>query len=132
MSFWKKIFGGGGSTADPQPFMEHPSGDFDNVVAAMEDAVKRLRKLPKWDQWITFGAQGKGDKPESYEFAEVRRARTIPSRRPRRERWPRFSTRFSGSISAFARFPTRATITPSERNGRERQMKDLFREANLR
>ena len=72
MSFWKKIFGGGGNTADPQPFMEHPSGDFDNVVAAMEDAVKRLRKLPKWDQWITFGAQGEGDSPESYEFAEVR------------------------------------------------------------
>jgi hypothetical protein len=72
MSFWKKIFGGGGGTADPQPFMEHPSGDFDNVVAAMEDAVKRLRKLPKWDQWITFGAQGEGHTPESYEFAEVR------------------------------------------------------------
>ena len=72
MSFWKKIFGGGGSTSDPQPFMEQPSGDFDNVVAAMEDAVKRLRKLPKWDQWITFGAQGEGDSPESYEFAEVR------------------------------------------------------------
>jgi hypothetical protein len=72
MSFWKKIFAGGGSTPDPQPFMEHPSGDFDNVVVAMEDAVKRLRKLPKWDQWITFGAQGEGDKPESYEFADVR------------------------------------------------------------
>jgi len=54
------------------PFMEHPSGDFDSAVAAMEDAVTRLRKLPKWEQWITFSAQGEGHSPDSYEFAEVR------------------------------------------------------------
>src|SRR6266478_6271123 len=54
------------------PFMEHPSGDFDSAVAAMEDAVIRLRKLPKWEQWITFNAQGEGHSPDSYEFAEVR------------------------------------------------------------
>ena len=52
--------------------MEHPTGDFDSAVAAMEDAIGRLRRLPGWDQWITFGAQGEGGKPDSYEFAEVR------------------------------------------------------------
>ena len=54
------------------PFMEHPTGDFDSAVEAMEDAVRRLRELPNWEQWITFGAQGEGRRPESYEFAEVR------------------------------------------------------------
>jgi len=52
--------------------MEHPAGDFDSAVAAMEDAVTRLRKLPKWERWITFSAQGEGHNPDSYEFAEVR------------------------------------------------------------
>jgi len=55
--------------------MEHPSGDFDSAVAAMEDAVQRLRKLPNWDQWITFAAQGEGNGPDGYEFAEVRMLR---------------------------------------------------------
>jgi hypothetical protein len=50
------------------PFMEHPTGDFE----AMEDAVTRLRKLPKWEQWITFSAPGEGHGPDSYQFAEVR------------------------------------------------------------
>jgi hypothetical protein len=54
------------------PFMEHPTGDFDSAVAAMEDAVTRLRKLRKWERWITFSAQGEGHSPDSYEFAEVR------------------------------------------------------------
>lgn len=45
---------------------------YKNAVAAMEDAVRRLRKLPRWEQWITFGAQGEGHSPDSYEFAEVR------------------------------------------------------------
>src|SRR5437762_4358548 len=68
MSFLKKIFG----TKPAGPFMEHPTGDFDSAVAAMEDAVRRLRKLPSWEQWITFGAQGEGNSPDSYKFAEVR------------------------------------------------------------
>jgi hypothetical protein len=68
MSFLKKLFG-----AKPAgPFMEHPTGDFDSAVAAMEDAVRRLRELPKWEQWITFSAQGEGRRPDSYQFAEVR------------------------------------------------------------
>ena len=52
--------------------MEHPTGDFDSAVEAMEDAVRRLRELPSWELWITFGAQGEGHGPDSYEFAEVR------------------------------------------------------------
>jgi hypothetical protein len=71
MSIWKKIFGGE-KAPDPEPFMEHPTGDFDSAVAAMENAVRRLRKLPSWEQWITFGAQGEGHSPDSYKFAEVR------------------------------------------------------------
>ncbi len=71
MSIWKKIFGGG-KAPDPQLFMEHPNGDFDSAVAAMEDAVRRLRKLPSSERWITFSAQGHGGGPDSYEFAEVR------------------------------------------------------------
>src|SRR5258708_8777233 len=70
MSFLGKLFG-----AKPKPFMEHPTGDFDSAVEAMEDAVRRLRELPKWEQWITFGAQGEGHRPDSYEFAEVRMRR---------------------------------------------------------
>jgi hypothetical protein len=71
MSFLKKLFGGA-KDPNPQPFMEHPTGDFDSAVAAMEDAVGRLRTLPRWEQWITFGAQGEGHSPDSYEFAEIR------------------------------------------------------------
>lgn len=51
--------------------MEHPTGDFDSALAAMEDAVRRLRGLPKWEQWIAFSAQGEGHGADSYEFAEV-------------------------------------------------------------
>ena len=50
----------------------NPTGDRDSAVEAMEDAVRRLRELPKWEQWITFGAQGEGHRPDSYEFAEVK------------------------------------------------------------
>ena len=67
MSFLKKLF-----KSEPEPFMEHPNGDFDTAVEAMEDAVKRLRELRTWDKWITFSAQGEGGGPDSYEFADIR------------------------------------------------------------
>jgi hypothetical protein len=54
------------------PFMEHPTGNFNTAIEAMEDAVRRLRELPEWKEWITFSAQGEGHDPDSYEFAEVR------------------------------------------------------------
>jgi hypothetical protein len=70
MSFLGKLFG----KKPDGPFMEHPSGDFKTVVDAMEDAVRRLRKLKNWDQWITFDAQGEV-LGESYEFADIRMLR---------------------------------------------------------
>ena len=71
MGFFKNLFGAK-AEPEPKPFMEHPTGDFDSAVEAMEDAVRRLRALPKWEQWISFTAQGEGHRPDSYEFAEVR------------------------------------------------------------
>lgn len=67
MSFFKKLF-----ASEPKPFMEHPGGKFKSAVDAMEDAIARLRKLSTWDKWITFGAQGEGEGPDDYEFAEIR------------------------------------------------------------
>jgi hypothetical protein len=54
------------------PFMEHPTGRFDTACAAMEDALVRLRALPRWEHWITFTAQGQGHRPDSFRCAEVR------------------------------------------------------------
>jgi hypothetical protein len=54
------------------PFMEHPTGEFETAVDAMEAAVRRLRALPSREEWITFSAQGQGSRPDSYEFAEIR------------------------------------------------------------
>jgi hypothetical protein len=56
---------------DP-PFMEHPSGDFETAVDAMADAIKRLRALPEWKNWITVSAQGMGGRVDSYHIAEIR------------------------------------------------------------
>lgn len=55
--------------------MEHPTGDFESVLEAMEVAVRRLRGIRSWEQWITFTAQGEGHRPDSYEFAEIRMLR---------------------------------------------------------
>ena len=52
--------------------MEHPTGEFDSAVEAIEDAVYRLRKLSNWEKWITLSAQGGGHTPDSYVFFEVR------------------------------------------------------------
>lgn len=71
MGFLNRLFG----SKPKGPFMEHPSGDFDSAVGAMEDAVRRLRELRSWENWITFGAQGEGNSPESYRFAELRMLR---------------------------------------------------------
>lgn len=57
----------------PEPFMEHPDGGFENAISAMEDAIRRLRQLPKWDEWIEFCAQGENPlRPGTIKFAEVR------------------------------------------------------------
>src|SRR5262245_34083647 len=54
------------------PFLEHPSGEFETAADAIADAIKRLRALPEWDNWITFTAQGKGEGVGSCHFAEIR------------------------------------------------------------
>lgn len=59
--------------SDPsEPFMEHPTGDFESAVDAMADAIERLRALPAWDEWITFCAQGMGRDRDSEQHAEIR------------------------------------------------------------
>lgn len=55
-----------------EPFMEHPSGEFETAIDAMADAIRRLRALPKWDRWITFHAQGMGAREDTYHFAAIR------------------------------------------------------------
>jgi hypothetical protein len=57
----------------PEPFMEHPTGKFKNAIEAMEDAVRRLRALSKWENWMTFCAQGENPiRPDAIQFAEIR------------------------------------------------------------
>ena len=58
-----------------KPFMGHPDGTFDCAAEAIADAVKRLRELPTWDDWITFCAQGYGGRPDTCHFAEIKMRR---------------------------------------------------------
>ena len=71
MGFLDRLFGK--KPADPNaPFMEHPTGEFNSAVDAMVDAIKRLRALPEWNEWITFCAQGAGQDEDSDHLAEIR------------------------------------------------------------
>jgi len=70
MSIWNKLFGRE-KVPESGPFMEHPTGDFDSAITAMQDAIRRLRALPNWEEWITFCAQGEGSE-NTYQFAEIR------------------------------------------------------------
>jgi len=74
MSIFDRLFGKGNvRESDPNaPFMEHPTGDFKSAVDAMADAIKRLRALPEWNDWITFSAQGMGHDEDSMRHAEIR------------------------------------------------------------
>lgn len=56
----------------PEPFMEHPTGQFETAVEGMADAIQRLRALPEWRNWITFCAQGAGRDENSYHLGEIR------------------------------------------------------------
>lgn len=58
-----------------EPFMEHPTGEFATVIEAMADAIHRLRRLPAWNEWITFCAQGTGQDENSYHLGEIRMRR---------------------------------------------------------
>ena len=74
MGFFNRLFGKKPvADSDPSaPFMEHPAGDFKSAVDAMADAIKRLRALPEWNDWITFCAQGMGHDEDSEQHAEIR------------------------------------------------------------
>src|SRR5436305_11881156 len=74
MGFFNRLFGKQPAEHDDgsKPFMEHPSGEFKSAVDAMASAITRLRALPKWDNWITFCAQGEGHRPDSDHMAEIR------------------------------------------------------------
>jgi hypothetical protein len=61
-----------GAKVMDEPFMEHPSGDFETAADAMADAIQRLRALPNWDRWISFNAQGMGSSADSIHFAVIR------------------------------------------------------------
>ena len=55
-----------------KPFLEHPTGDYNTSVEAMEEAIRRLREIPECSRWITFCAQGAGAREDSYHLAEIR------------------------------------------------------------
>lgn len=67
-----KFTNNGGVKPMDLPFMDHPSGQFGTAVDAMADAIKRLRALPDWKNWITFSAQGMGSRVDSYHIADIR------------------------------------------------------------
>ncbi len=58
-------------TTDDAPFAEHPDGQFDDALAAMADAIRRLEELPEWTEWITLSAQGMGSHEDAYIHVEV-------------------------------------------------------------
>jgi hypothetical protein len=74
MGLFDRIFGKkpAHDAAADAPFMEHPMGQFKSAVEAMADAIKRLRALPEWNDWITFCAQGMGHDEDTDHFAEIR------------------------------------------------------------
>lgn len=55
-----------------QPFLEHPTGEYETAVDAIEHTIRKLRELPEWTRWITFCAQGAGASADSVHSAEVR------------------------------------------------------------
>lgn len=59
-------------STDDEPFAEHPDGQFDNVVAAMTDATRRLEALPEWARWIDLDVQGMGSHEDAYRYVEVK------------------------------------------------------------
>ena len=65
MGFLNNLFGKKNShSRDDAPFMEHPTGQFDNALQAICSAMKRLDRMDMGDRWIEFCAQGQGAAPE--------------------------------------------------------------------
>lgn len=72
MGFLSRLFRRAESRDDGSPFMEHPSGEHETAVDAIESAVSRLRSMGRLDRWLTFSAQGQGGRVDSYHFAALK------------------------------------------------------------
>jgi hypothetical protein len=120
-----------------EPFMEHPDGTFDRATDAIADAVKRLRELPAWDEWITFCAQGYGGQPDTYRLAEIKLRRdkiaselhhchpvqsTSTSLDPPPPLSLRSWTSYFASTWAFSPSPTKEMIMLLEQSGSEKPL----------
>lgn len=69
-----------------QPFLEHPNGEHESAVDAIEHTIRKLRELPELTQWLTLCAQGAGASEDSVHSAEVRILEGHIGRRRRVER----------------------------------------------
>ncbi len=49
---------------EDEPFMEHPTGEFDTALQAIHSAMQRLSQIDMGDRWITFCGQCQGATPE--------------------------------------------------------------------
>lgn len=83
MGFLKKLFGNNNPPEDsiPQvdiqpddqePFMEHPTGEFDTSLQAITSAMQRLDRIDMKERWITFSGQGQGSSTDSYQIEDVK------------------------------------------------------------
>jgi hypothetical protein len=55
-----------------EPFLEHPTGEHETAIDAMEDVIHRLRLLPDENRWLTLCAQGEGNSPDAIHAVEIR------------------------------------------------------------
>lgn len=55
-----------------EPFLEHPSGEHETAVDAIEHTIRELRALPESTPWLTLCAQGAGASDDRMHSAEVR------------------------------------------------------------
>lgn len=72
MGFLSRWFRRDEPSDDGLPFMEHPSGEHETAVDAMESAVSRLQSMGRLDRWLTFMAQGEGGGVDRYHFATLK------------------------------------------------------------
>lgn len=72
MSLFTRFFGGGGHEETPdEPFLEHPTGEFETALEAIQSAMTRLDAIDMAGSWITFSGQGQGHRPDSYYVVDV-------------------------------------------------------------
>src|ERR1700742_3918538 len=55
-----------------EPFLEHPTGEHETAIDAMEEVIRRLRGLPDENRWLTLCAQGQGGSPDAVRAEEIR------------------------------------------------------------